>query len=60
MQFFCMSSDKTVGVLTILNCDSQEGEVATGLGLWVADIETGQARELIGPPVLTLNPIFDT
>ncbi|CAM6094825.1 unnamed protein product [Calypogeia fissa] len=40
--------------------EEQEGEVVTGLGLWVANVETGQARELIGPPVYTLNPIFDT
>jgi hypothetical protein len=46
--------------LTISSNATQEEGVASGLSLWVADIETGQARELIGPPGLILNPVFDT
>lgn len=38
----------------------QEEDGCSMLGLWVADISTGQARRLFGPPEFSLNTIFDS
>lgn len=41
--------------------DEQQGDNGgSTLGLWVADITTGLARTLFGPPELSLNTIFDS
>ncbi|KAH7447457.1 hypothetical protein KP509_01G107700 [Ceratopteris richardii] len=38
----------------------QDGNGKSMLGLWVADVTTGFAKRLFGPPELSLNTIFDS
>lgn len=41
-----------------LGCTQGEGP-ATLPGLWVTDVETGKARQLLGAPEYALNTILD-
>eukprot|EP00897_Mesotaenium_endlicherianum_P002958 jgi/Mesen1/2690/ME000167S01839 len=45
---------------TVRTEDEEEDGARSMLGLWVADVATGQARQLAGPPDYCLNTVFDS
>ena len=39
---------------------TQVDDLPSLLNIWIADVKTGQARRLVGPPELCVNSIFES
>lgn len=57
----CSSSSSVRGLHTFLGCvvPVQVDSPVTLISLWVADVEAGVARQLLGPPQYAVNTILE-
>ncbi|CAK9227479.1 unnamed protein product [Sphagnum troendelagicum] len=59
INYVSWSPDDRHVAFTIREADKEEGPVSF-LSLWIADVRTGDAKPLIGPPQFGLNTIFES